>query len=292
MFFLMFSSLAALIVPYQSTTVPLWDSKVPHLLLDKPADAPTLTIYKPAKEKAVPTAIVVCPGGGYGGLAMGHEGKEIAEYLNNLGVTACVLKYRHAPNYKHPVPLIDAQRAVRITRSRAMDLGVASDRIGIWGFSAGGHLASTVSTHFSKPESLDANDPVDKVSSRPDFSILCYPVITLEPPYAHMGSRRNLLGANPDQALVTSLCNHLQVTKETPPTFLFHTKADKAVPIANSEMYAEACTKAGVPVELVIYDQGQHGVGLAKKDPVLSKWPLKLQAWLQGRGLLNPARGS
>ena len=260
--------------------------------MDKPADAPTLTIYKPAKEKAVPTAIVVCPGGGYGGLAMGHEGKEIAEYLNNLGVTACVLKYRHAPNYKHPVPLIDAQRAVRITRSRAMDLGVASDRIGIWGFSAGGHLASTVSTHFSKPESLDANDPVDKVSSRPDFSILCYPVITLEPPYAHMGSRRNLLGANPDQALVTSLCNHLQVTKETPPTFLFHTKADKAVPIANSEMYAEACTKAGVPVELVIYDQGQHGVGLAKKDPVLSKWPLKLQAWLQGRGLLNPARGS
>ncbi|NBU74747.1 MAG: alpha/beta hydrolase, partial [Planctomycetes bacterium] len=213
-------------------------------------------------------------------------------YLNSLGVTACVLKYRHAPNYKHPVPLIDAQRAVRLTRSQAMDLGVAPDRIGIWGFSAGGHLASTVSTHFSKPESLDANDPVDKMSSRPDFSILCYPVVTLEPPHAHMGSRRNLLGANPDQALVTSLCNHLQVTKETPPTFLFHTKADKAIPIANSEMYAEACRKAGVPVELVIYDQGQHGVGLAKKDPVLSKWPLKLQAWLQGRGLLNPARGS
>ncbi len=292
MLFSVLSCITVLLGSNQPTEIGLWDSKVPHLLLDKPADAPTLTIYKPAKEKAVPTAIVVCPGGGYGGLAMGHEGKEIAEYLNNLGVTACVLKYRHAPNYKHPVPLIDAQRAVRFTRYRAMDLGVASDRIGIWGFSAGGHLASTVSTHFSKPESLDANDPVDKVSSRPDFSILCYPVITLEPPYAHMGSRRNLLGANPDQALVTSLCNHLQVTKETPPTFLFHTKADKAVPIANIEMYAEACTKAGVPVELVIYDQGQHGVGLAKKDPVLSKWPLKLQAWLQGRGLLNPARGS
>ncbi len=292
MLFSVLSCITVLLASNQPTVVGLWDSKVPHLLLDKLADAPTLTIYKPAKDKAVPTAIVVCPGGGYGGLAMGHEGKEIAEYLNNLGVTACVLKYRHAPNYKHPVPLIDAQRAVRFTRYRAMDLGVASDRIGIWGFSAGGHLASTVSTHFSKPESLDANDPVDKVSSRPDFSILCYPVITLEPPYAHMGSRRNLLGANPDQALVTSLCNHLQVTKETPPTFLFHTKADKAVPIANSEIYAEACTKAGVPVELVIYDQGQHGVGLAKKDPVLSKWPLKLQAWLQGRGLLNPARGS
>lgn len=287
-----FFPLAMLLTPHQTTTIPLWEAKVPYLLTGKPEHAPTLTIYKPNREKAVPTAIVVCPGGGYGGLAMGHEGKEIAEYLCNLGVTACVLKYRHAPGYKHPVPLLDAQRAIRITRSRARDLSVAPDRIGIWGFSAGGHLASTVSTHFNKPASLDANDPVDTISSRPDFSILCYPVITLEPPYAHMGSRRNLLGATPDQAVVSSLCNQLHVTQETPPTFLFHTRADKAVPVANSELYSEACRKAGVPVELVIYEQGHHGVGLAKNDPVLSMWPQKLQAWMQGRGLLNSARGS
>lgn len=281
--------LATVLTPVQ-TTVPLWTGKVPMILADKPGDAPTLTIYKPAKEKSVPTAVVVCPGGGYGGLAMGHEGKEPAEFLNSLGVTACVLKYRHAPGYKHPVPLMDAQRAVRYTRANAKELGIEANRIGIWGFSAGGHLASTVSTHF-KSESVDPNDPVDKVSSRPDFSILCYPVITLEPPHAHMGSRRNLLGTNPDPALVTSLCNHLQVTKETPPTFLFHTKADKAVVIQNSQMYEEACKKAGVPVELVVYENGPHGVGLAPKDPVLSQWPKQLQNWMKVRGLLAGRAG-
>ena len=271
------------------TTIPLWTGKAPMLLPEKPNDAPTLTIYKPAKEKSVPTAIIVCPGGGYGGLAIGHEGKEPAEFLNSIGITACVLKYRHAPGYRHPVPMMDAQRAIRHVRFHARDLGVDPSKIGIWGFSAGGHLASTVSTHF-KGEGLDPMDPIDKISSRPDFSILCYPVITLEPPHAHMGSRRNLLGNNPDQALVTSLCNHLQVSKETPPTFLFHTKADKAVVIENSMLYREACQKAGVPVELVVYDQGQHGVGLASKDPVLSEWPKKLQKWMDSRGLLLASR--
>jgi len=289
----MFSAFSAFLIctvfGADPTTIPLWTGKAPMLLPEKPNDAPTLTIYKPAKEKSVPTAIVVCPGGGYGGLAIGHEGKEPAEFLNSIGITACVLKYRHAPGYRHPVPMMDAQRAIRHVRFHARDLGVDSSKIGIWGFSAGGHLASTVSTHF-QGEGLDATDPIDKVSSRPDFSILCYPVITLDPPHAHMGSRRNLLGNNPDQALVTSLCNHLQVSKETPPTFLFHTKADKAVVLENSKLYQEACQKAGVPVELVVYDQGQHGVGLASKDPILSEWPKKLQKWMDSRGLLMPAR--
>lgn len=285
----MVTCLAAFLATDQ-TTVPLWPAKVPLILPDKPGDAPTLAIYKPAKEKAVRTAVVVCPGGGYGGLAMGHEGKDPAEFLNSIGVTACVLKYRHSPGYKHPVPLMDAQRAVRYVRANAKELGIEPGRVGIWGFSAGGHLASTVCTHL-KGESLDPADPVDKVSSRPDFSILCYPVITLEPPHAHMGSRRNLLGPNPDKALVTSLCNHLQVTRDTPPAFMFHTKADKAVVIQNSQMYEEACRKAGVPVELVIYDNGPHGVGLAPKDPVLSQWPKQLVIWMKGRGLLTGPGG-
>ena len=266
-------------------TEPLWPKEAPGALGSKPTDQPSLTVYLPPADKATGTAVVICPGGGYGGLAVNHEGKDIAEWFNQHGVTAFVLRYRVAP-YKHPVPLLDAQRAVRIVRSRAKEWGVDPTRVGIMGFSAGGHLASTVATHFDdgKP---DAADPIDRAGCRPDFAILCYAVITLKPPYAHMGSRNNLLGKDADEKLVQSLCNDEQVTEKTPPTFLFHTSADTAVPPENSVLFYLALKKAKVPAELHIYTKGPHGVGLAPKDPILSTWSEQLAGWLQSRGLLK-----
>jgi acetyl esterase/lipase len=276
--------------PPKPEEVPLWPKGAPGAVGTTDKDRPTLTIYRPAREKRNGTAIVVCPGGGYGHLALGHEGQEIADWLLGRGVTACVLKYRLGPRYRHPAPLEDAQRALRLVRSRAKELGVDAARVGIWGFSAGGHLASTASTKFDKGKP-SAADPVERFSCRPDFAILCYPVIRMDPPHAHLGSRRNLLGEKPDEKLVRSLCNDLQVTKDTPPTFLFHTRADKAVPVENSELYHAALVKAGVPAVLLLYDKGPHGVGLAKKYPDLAGWPDKLEGWLKERKLL-PAPAS
>jgi acetyl esterase/lipase len=263
----------------------LWPKGAPGAVGTTDKDKPTLTTYLPPAGKGNGTAVVVCPGGGYGGLAIGHEGKEIAEWLTERGIAAFVLEYRLGPRYRHPAPLQDAQRAIRTVRSNAKALGVNPGRIGIWGFSAGGHLASTAATKFDKGKADDP-DPIERVSCRPDFAILCYPVISLEKPHAHWGSRENLLGKSPGEKLVQSLCNHKQVTKETPPTFLFHTKTDGPVPVQNSEMFYEACQKAGVPAKLVLFDKGPHGVGLARKDPVLSKWPLQLEGWLRERKLL------
>ena len=263
----------------------LWPKGAPGAVGTTDKDKPTLTAYLPDKGKSTGTAVVVCPGGGYGGHALDHEGKQIAEWLIERGIAAFVLEYRLGKRYHHPAPLQDAQRAIRTVRSRAKDLKFDAKRIGIWGFSAGGHLASTAATHFDSGKP-DAEDSVERVSCRPDFAILCYPVITLEKPHAHWGSRENLLGKNPDDKLVQSLCNHKQVTKDTPPIFLFHTKEDTVVPIQNSELFEKACKKAGVPVKLVVFDKGPHGVGLAKKDPILSKWPLQLEAWMKERKLL------
>jgi acetyl esterase/lipase len=268
--------------------VLLWPEGAPGALGTKPEDKPSVTIYQPDKAKRNGAAVVVCPGGGYGGLAMGHEGKEIADWLTARGVTAFVVKYRLGPRYRHPVPLQDASRAVRVARSRAKALGIDPAKIGIWGFSAGGHLVSTVSTKFDAGKA-DADDPIDRMSCRPDFAILCYPVIRMDPPYGHMGSRNNLLGNKPDEKLVASLCNDTQVKKDTPPTFLFHTRADTVVPVQNSELYAKACEKAGVPVRLLIRDPGPHGVGLASKIPALKDWPDKLEAWLVERKVLPQA---
>jgi acetyl esterase/lipase len=263
----------------------LYPKGAPGALGTKPADQPSLTAYLPPAEKAVGTAVVVCPGGGYGALAMDHEGKQIAEFLNKHGVAAFVLKYRIAP-YKHPIPLQDAQRAIRTVRAHAKDFGVDPKRVGIMGFSAGGHLASTVATHFDDGKA-DAEDPIDRVGSRPDFAILCYPVITLKPPYAHIGSRNNLIGKDADEKLVRSLCNDEQVTEKTPPTFLFHTDADTGVKPENSVLFYMALKKAKVPAEMHIYEKGPHGVGLAPKDPILSTWGERLVGWLQTRGLLQ-----
>jgi enterochelin esterase family protein len=267
-------------------TVLLWPQGAPGAVGNEEADKPSLTVYPPPADKANGAAVVVCPGGGYGFLAMDHEGRQVADWLNNLGVTAFVLKYRIAPRYHHPAPLDDAQRALRTVRARASEWHVDPRRIGIWGFSAGGHLASTAGTHFDagRPE---ADDPIDRVSCRPDFLILAYPVISMAQTTTHGGSRHNLLGDHPDPKLVESLSNETQVTPQTPPTFLFHTNTDTAVLPENSVLFYLALRKAGVPVEMHIFERGQHGVGLAPRDPVLSSWPDRLAAWLRIRGLLR-----
>jgi acetyl esterase/lipase len=263
----------------------LWPQGAPGAVGTEERDKPSLTIYPAPRDKANGTAVVICPGGGYGGLAVGHEGKEPAEWLNRHGITAFVLRYRLGPRYRHPAPLQDAQRAMRLVRSRAKEWNVDPKRIGIWGFSAGGHLASTVATHFDDGKS-DAGDSMERASCRPDFAILCYPVITLRPPFTHGGSRRNLLGDKPDEALVASLCNDEQVTDKTPPTFLFHTSEDKAVPPENSVQFYQALRKKKVPAELHIYEKGAHGVGLGVGRGAVSQWPEQLAAWLKTRGLL------
>jgi acetyl esterase/lipase len=216
---------------------------------------------------------------------MDHEGKQIAEWLNNLGISTFVLKYRLGPRYHHPAELQDAQRAIRMVRLRSGDLRIAPDRIGIWGFSAGGHLASTAGTHFDTGDS-SAKEPVDRMSSRPDFMVLSYPVISFTE-YVHAGSRRNLLGDDPDPKLVELLSNEKQVTPQTPPTFLFHTDGDTVVPVENSVMFYMALRRAKVPAEMHIYEKGKHGVGLAPLDPILSSWSPRLADWFRTRGLLR-----
>jgi len=265
----------------------LWPAGAPGALGDGPADRPKLTVYRADPERASGAAVVVCPGGGYGRLASDHEGRQVAEWLNSLGVSAFVLQYRLGPRYRHPVPLQDAQRAIRLVRSRAAEWGLDPTRVGILGFSAGGHLASTASTHFDDGR-RDASDPVERQGSRPDFAVLGYPVVSLVDPPAHLGSRRNLLGEPADPALVELLSNERQVTPRTPPTFLFHTADDSVVPVANALLYFEALTRAGVPGELHVFPHGRHGVGLAPDDPVLSAWPRLCAAWLGGLGLLAP----
>jgi acetyl esterase/lipase len=220
---------------------------------------------------------------------MDHEGKQIADWLNSLGVAAFVLKYRLGPRYHDPAPLQDAQRALRTVRSQAPAFGIRPDRIGIWGFSAGGHLSATAGTHFD-PGSPNAADPIDRVSSRPDFLILAYPVISFTAEYTHRGSLRNLLGDTPDPALAEDLSNEKRVTAQTPPTFLFHTDEDSGVPPENSVAFYLALRRVGVPAELHIYQQGQHGVGLATGDPVLSTWPGRLADWMRVRGVLSSSQ--
>jgi acetyl esterase/lipase len=216
---------------------------------------------------------------------MDKEGYQVAQWLNSIGVSAFVLQYRLGPRYHHPSELQDAQRAIRLVRSRAAQYGFQPDRIGIMGFSAGGHLASTAGTHFDAGNARAA-DPIDRAGSRPDFLVLCYPVISFTS-YVHRGSVTFLLGENPDPKLVENLSNELQVTAQTPPAFLFHTDADKTVPVENSVLFYLAMRKAGVPAELHIYEHGNHGVGLAQNDPALSSWPGRLADWLRGRGLLT-----
>jgi acetyl esterase/lipase len=263
-------------------TLLLWPGGAPGALGNDDADRPTLTIYRARQPSGA--SVVVAPGGGYGALASNHEGRQVANLLNAAGVTAFVLKYRLGPRYRHPIELGDAQRAIRLVRARAAEFGIAADRIGMMGFSAGGHLAATAGTHFDagKP---DATDAIERVSSRPDFLILAYPVVSFDPAITHAGSVRNLLGEKPDPAVIEDLSNDLRVTPETPPTFLFHTNADTGVVAENSVRFYLALRRAKVPAELHIFENGPHGVGLALGDPALSAWPTLLTTWLRGRGL-------
>lgn len=271
-------------------TIRLWTASAPGAVGEEDRDVPTLTIYMPANTTGPMTAVVIAPGGSYRALAMNHEGRAPANYLNAMGVAAFVLKYRLGPRYHHPVQLGDAQRALRTVRARAAEWHIAPDRIGIMGFSAGGHLASTASTHFDGG-SASAADPIERMSSRPDFAILGYPVISMTEPWTHAGSRTNLLGEAPDSALARDLSNETQVTGRTPPTFIFHTATDAAVPVENSLYYFLALRKAAVPAEMHVFAEGRHGVGLALQDAALSAWPALLTTWLRSRGLvLPPAR--
>lgn len=281
----------ALLLGAEPTTIKLWGEKIPGPVGGDPKNVPTLTIQLADKDKANGTAVVICPGGGYSGRAIDHEGAQIATWLNEHGVHAFILKYRTVGESKIPAPLqpgpmLDVQRAIRTVRANAKGYGVDSSRIGVWGFSAGGHLASTAATHFNDGKA-DANDPIDKVSCRPDFAILAYPVITMGDK-THGGSRNNLIGKQPDKKLIEFYSNEKQVTAKTPPTFLFHTVEDKAVSIENSRMFKAACEKAGVPVELVEYEKGQHGVGLGLNSKLpLAGWSVKLEEWMAKRGLIK-----
>jgi acetyl esterase/lipase len=267
----------------EPTVISLWNGKAPGAIGDQPKDRPQLTIYLADSKLANSTAVVICPGGGYGGLASSYEGHDVARWFNTFGVAGCVLDYRHrGKGYGHPAPLHDAQRAIRLVRARAGEWKLNPQRIGVLGFSAGGHLASTVATHFDEGVT-DAEDPIDRVSCRPDFAILCYAVIAFGRPYSHIGSQNNLLGKDADQMLVASLSNERQVNEHTPPTFLWTTDADRVVTAENSVMFYLALRKANIPAELHIFEQGRHGLGLAETKPGAQHWPTLCKAWLQVR---------
>ncbi|MCC7496826.1 MAG: alpha/beta hydrolase [Bryobacterales bacterium] len=276
---------ALLVAASEPRTVLLWPNGAPGAVGDQAADKPTLTIYLPDKAKAAGSGVIICPGGGYSVLAMDHEGFQVADWYNRRGMAAFILKYRLGPRYHHPAMLNDAQRAIRWVRAHAAELGISADRIGIMGFSAGGHLASSAGTHFDEGEP-SAADPVNRAGSRPDFLVLCYPVISFTTPYTHKGSMRHLLGEHPDPKLVEFLSSEKQVTNRTPPTFLFHTDSDTGVPAENSVLFYLALRAHKVPAELHIYEQGPHGVGLAPGNPILGTWPARLEDWLKIRHIL------
>jgi acetyl esterase/lipase len=266
----------------------LWTNAAPGALGDAPKDIPTLTPFYPSPEKATGAAMVICPGGGYVHLAP-HEGEGYAHWLNSLGITAFVLKYRlGSDGYRYPAMFQDATRAMRIVRANAEAWHLDPHRIGIIGSSAGGHLASTVLTHFDSGKPDDA-DPVERVSSRPDIGILCYAVITMGG-LTHHGSKVSLLGTNASPELVRELSNELHVTKETPPCFLWTTFEDKTVPMENTIMFAEALRKAGVPFDLHVYQKGGHGMGLGshKYDPAkFHPWVSDCEYWLKVQGFVK-----
>ena len=272
-------------IAQEPQTIPLWQGRAPGALGDAPDEIPTLTIYMPPNTTGPMTAVIVAPGGGYRALSMNKEGRIPANYLNSLGVAAFVLKYRLGPKYRHPIELGDMQRAIRMLRSRAAEWHLAPDRIGVMGFSAGGHLASTASTQFDRGNT-SSTDPIDRVSSRPDFAILGYPVISLSEPWTHQGSKTMLLGENADAALARRLSTDTLVTPETPPTFLFHTNADTGVPAENSVHYFLALRKARVPAEMHIFKDGAHGAGMPMNDTALSEWPKVLANWMRASGIL------
>ena len=267
------------------TAMPLWPDAAPNAVGKDPQDIPTITPFLAPKETATGAAVLVLPGGGYTRLSDVKEGSDVAKWLNSLGISAFVLKYRLGPRYNQPNPLLDAARAMRTVRSKATEWNIDATRIAILGFSAGGHLASTLGTHFDAGKT-DAKDEIERMSSRPDAMILLYPVITMGE-FTHAGSKKYLLGENPTPELIKLYSNEQQVTKDTPPTFIFHTMTDATVPVENAMLFASALRKNGVPFEFHLYEQGPHGVGLAPTNPYLASWAARCSDWLGLRGFLK-----
>jgi len=299
--------LAAVIVPLffamrlaaeqqQPAVIPLWPEGVPGLRADAAPDndtppysqeihTPTMTFYPAPASTANGTAIVVCPGGGYARLSMSNEGTKVAAWLNSLGISAFVLKYR-LKEYGQPAPLRDVLRAIRLVRSRATEFGVKPNRIGVLGFSAGGHVASCAATLFDNPAGKTGAVAMDAISARPDFAMLAYPVISMRDPIAHAGSRQNLLGANPSPELVTFYSTDEQVTKNTPPTFLVAATDDKSVPVENSIQFYQALKRNGVSAEMHLYQKGGHGFGMNQNSPA-AMWTQNAESWLRTSGWLE-----
>ncbi|MFC6644166.1 SGNH/GDSL hydrolase family protein [Granulicella cerasi] len=269
--------------------LPLWAQHVPLQQGSNEADTPGIEVYTPATN-TTHTAVLICPGGGYQGLAIDYEGEQVARWLAGRGVTGIVLRYRVAP-YAYPVPMLDAERAMRLARAHAAEWGFSADHVGIWGFSAGGHLSSFLLTHFNEPLPAVAGytpDATDAVSAKPTFGVLAYPVISMQPGLKHPGSEKNLLGDPPDPALVQSLSNELQVKPDSPPVFLFSTTDDGLVPVLNTVRFYEAYVEKHVPAELHLFEHGPHGLGLSGTKPGTSAWPQLVESWMQRNGWMAP----
>jgi len=249
---------------------------------------PTLTVFAPAVDRANGSAVIVCPGGGYVRLSTAREGEQYAHWLSTLGITAFVLKYRMA-EFGHPAPLQDVLRAVRLVRSQAARFKLREDRVGVMGSSAGGHLAATAGTLFDHPLGRTGAQ-LDAVSARPDFLMLMYPVIAMEGPSVHAGSRKALLGANPSAEALALMSVERQVTNATPPTLLVHTQEDAAVPVENSILFYQALVRNKVPAEMYLFEHGSHGMGMRGGLGTASEWPKRAEEWLRGHGLLERAK--
>lgn len=280
--------------------IPLWPEGVPNAKSNlgpekfgeggriSNVSEPTLTYFPPAIDRPNGTAVVICPGGGYGLVSFEREGIQYANWLSTLGVASFVLKYRMA-EFGHPAPLQDVLRAVRIVRARAKEFKISPDRIGVMGSSAGGHLAASAGTLFDNPAGK-TGAALDVIKARPDFLILMYPVITMDDPVAHAGSRQNLLGEHPTPELLRLMSVEKQVSSATPPTLLIHTQEDASVPIENSILFYQALTRAHVPAEMYLFEHGSHGMGMRDGLGTASEWPKRAEEWLRARGLLTPAR--
>jgi acetyl esterase/lipase len=283
----------------EPSVIPLWPEGVPGARTIGPerheeggrisnVSEPTLTVYGPAIDRPNGTAVIIAPGGSYVRLSTEREGVQYANWLSTLGVTSFVLKYR-MQEFGHPAPLQDVLRAVRIVRSRAAEFKVNPERIGVMGSSAGGHLAASAGTLFDHPAGR-TGAPLDATSARPDFLILMYPVITMDDPSAHAGSRKALLGATPSPELLQLMSLEKQVTAATPPTLLIHTQEDRTVPVENSLVFYQALTRAHVPAEMYLFEHGSHGMGLKAEFGTASDWPRRAEEWLRSRGLLSAAK--
>jgi acetyl esterase/lipase len=298
-FILLTSLLSLQMTQAQDLIIPLWPSgKVPNyqktneveivestdIIRISKVQTPDIAVFFPSRKTATGQAVIICPGGGYTRLAYNWEGTDVARLLSAKGITAIVLKYR-LPDSKsnitpHLSPLMDAKRATRIVRANAGAWNINKNNIGIMGFSAGGHLASTLATHFDDGDK-NSKDTIEQQSSRPDFAILIYPVISMSKKIMHEGSKNNLIGQHPDSSLAKLYSNELQVTKQTPPTFLVHATDDKSVPVENSLLFYQALKDNSVSAEMHIFPKGGHGFGLGLGDKSLEVWPDLLVTWLR-----------